>query len=505
MQENASSLYRLLPSMNILLQQFERNTGDAVLDRDFQERAVRLAASLPRPMLRESIEAFLDSCRAAIAEGRLTDAASLQLPTLMPQILRFVEKHSQPHFRKVLNATGVIIHTNLGRSLLADEAVDAIGRAAASYSNLEFDLATGERGSRYSHVEKLICRLTGAEAALVVNNNAAAVLLMLDTLCKGREVVVSRGELVEIGGSFRIPEVMEKSGCALKEVGATNRTHAKDYQAAINENTAALMKVHTSNFRIIGFTKSVDRRELSELAHEHGLPLLEDLGSGTLVDFVAAGQAGLSGEPTAAQIIESGIDVATFSGDKLLGGPQAGIIAGRQAYIERIKKNPLNRALRIDKLTLAALEATLRLYTDPEKAMERIPTLRMILMPESELHTRANKLARMTRRRMAETKCDCEISLRTGASRTGGGAFPENDLPTRLVCLSSQSLAPDLARERLLRAEPPLVARVEDNALCLDPRTLDPKEFHLVADALAWAYSQAHSPADCQHYEILVL
>ena len=481
MTAQPNALFRSLPSMNILL--------EAVTGADCAECAT-LAASLPRPLLRESIEEFLTLCRAAIAEGRITRPDYLALPVLLPQIVRHVQDASRPHFRRVLNGTGVVIHTNLGRSLLAQEAVDAVQEAALHYSNLEFDLATGARGSRYSHVESLICRLTGAESALVVNNNAAAVLLVLDTLCKGREVVVSRGELVEIGGSFRIPDVMEKSGCTLKEVGATNRTHLKDYQTALGELTAALMKVHASNFRIIGFTKEVSREELAELAHDRGLPLIEDLGSGTLLDFAKAGLPHLAGEPTAAQVIAKGVDVVTFSGDKVLGGPQAGIIAGTAEYIGRIKKNPMNRALRIDKMTLAALEATLRLYLDPELAKKRIPTLRMICMPEAELRTQARKLARMIEKEAArypDIANTVHIQVQPGASRTGGGAFPECDLPTHLVCVQVTGLSPEILRERLLHTTPPLVGRVESNALCLDPRTLDNIEFSLTANALIQA------------------
>ena len=446
-----------------------------------------LFVSLPRPLLRESIESFFGLCREDIRQGRVAAPEELALPVLMPRLVSYVERVSQPHLRRVINAAGVVIHTNLGRSPLALEAIQAVAKAARFYSNLEFDLETGERGSRYSHVESLICRLTGAEAALAVNNNAAAVLLLLDTLCKDREVVVSRGELVEIGGSFRIPEVMEKSGCRLREVGATNRTHPHDYAGAINESTAALMKVHTSNFRIIGFTREVSREELAALAHEHGLPLLEDLGSGTLFDFAGAGFAHLAGEPTATKVLAQGVDVVTFSGDKVLGGPQAGIIAGKAEYINRIKKNPLTRALRIDKLTLAALEATLRLYLDPALALERVPTLRMICMSADELRGRARKLAKVLGKHLSGHPgfAGGDISVRSGASRTGGGAFPERDLPTWLVCLRGWS--PDALREALLQVDPPLVGRVEDDALCLDPRTLDDDEFPLVADALRQA------------------
>ena len=469
------SLYRSLPAMNAVLEAFV----------DPARGATALAAALPRPVLRECVEDFLNQCRTAIAEGRILDAGDLAPDRLMPRLIAHVEQRSRPHFRRVLNATGVVIHTNLGRSLLPDEAVEAVREAAVSYSNLEFDLDSGARGSRYSHVEPLICRLTGAEAALVVNNNAAAVLLVLDTLCKGREVVVSRGELVEIGGSFRIPEVMEKSGCILKEVGATNRTHLKDFASALNENTAALMKVHASNFRVIGFTSEVPREELATLSQGLNLPFIEDLGSGTLFDFASAGLPALAHEPTASRVLASGVDVVTFSGDKVLGGPQAGIIAGKARYIDVIKKNPMNRALRIDKLTLAALEATLRLYLDPDLAKQRIPTLRMICATPQELKTRAAKLARLLRKTLAPAELD--ISVREGASRTGGGAFPEHNLPTNLVCLRSEALTPDRLRETLLHTEPPLVVRVENNTLCLDPRTLTDAEFPLVAKALEQA------------------
>ena len=480
-----NALFRSLPSMNVVLDAFA-DPGDLPCAAACQT----LSASLPRPFLRESIEDFLHQCRSAISQGRVSSPDELALPVLMPLLARHVEKVSRPHFRRVINATGVVIHTNLGRSLLAPEAVKAVSEAALRYSNLEFNLDIGARGSRYSHVEALICRLTGAEAALVVNNNAAAVLLLLDTLCKGREAVVSRGELVEIGGSFRIPEVMEKSGCKLREVGATNRAHLHDYASAINENTAALMKVHTSNFRIVGFTKEVGREELSALAREHNLPLLEDLGSGTLFDFAAAGFAHLAGEPTASRILAEGVDVVTFSGDKVLGGPQAGIIAGKAEYINRIKKNPMNRALRIDKLTLAALEATLRLYLDPDLAVKRVPTLRMICMSRDELRTRARKLAKVLEKYFARhiARAIMGVSVRQGASRTGGGAFPEHDLPTWLVCIQTPS--PDALRDALLRTEPPLVARVEDGALCLDPRTLDDSDLLLSARVIEQALEQ---------------
>lgn len=439
----------------------------------------------PRPQLKELVNAFLDLLREEIRAGAVTDASQLALPALTPRLTAYVRQGLRPRFRRVLNATGVVIHTNMGRSLLAAEAVAAVASAAAHYSNLEFDLATGERGSRYSHVEELLCRLTGAEAGLVVNNNAAAVLLVLDTLCKGREVIVSRGQLVEIGGSFRIPEVMAKSGAILCEVGATNRTHLRDYESAITSDTAAIMKVHTSNYRMIGFVKEVPLCELKTLAGSYGLPVIEDLGSGSLLRFEADG---LPGEPTAQESIAEGADIVTFSGDKVLGGPQAGIIVGRREIIERIKKNQLNRALRIDKLTLAALEATLRLYLDPDLARERVPTLAMMTRPLLSLRAQASRLAGLVRKHLSQS---LEIGVRAGSSRVGGGAFPEADLPTALVCLKPVSGSVEGLRVALLSTDPPLVGRVEDDALCLDPRTLDTSEHSLVLSALRQALGLA--------------
>jgi len=468
MSEPANALFRHLPAV------------DHVLAALHAEDAAALGTA-PRPLVKDLVNAFLDLLREEIRAGAFAEAAQLELSTLMPRLRAYVRQGLRPRFRRVLNATGVVVHTNMGRSLLAPEAVAAVAGAAAHYSNLEFDLATGERGSRYSHVEELLCRLTGAEAALVVNNNAAAVLIVLDTLCKGREVIVSRGQLVEIGGSFRIPEVMAKSGAVLREVGATNRTHLRDYESAIGSETAAIMKVHTSNYRMTGFVKEVPLCELKTLAGAYGLPVIEDLGSGSLMRFDGDG---LPGEPTAQEAVSQGADVVSFSGDKVLGGPQAGIIVGRREIIERIKKNQLNRALRIDKLTLAALEATLRLYADPELARERVPTLAMMTRPLVLLRTQAARLAGLLRKHLSD---HLDIGVRAGSSRVGGGAFPEADLPTALVCLRPVHMNVDALRQALLSTDPPLVGRVEDDALCLDPRTLDAGEHPLVLSALRQA------------------
>lgn len=469
-----SDLYRCLPAV------------DRVLDHLGKEPALSLVS---RPLLKDLVNTFLELRRKDIAAGRITDARELAEERLYVDMQAFVRAGVAPRFRRVLNATGVVVHTNLGRSLLAREAVQAVNEACAHYSNLEFDLRTGKRGSRYSHVEELLRRITGAEAALVVNNNAAAVLLTLETLASGQEVIISRGQLVEIGGSFRIPDVMAKSGAVLREVGATNRTHLYDYEQAVNENTGALMRVHTSNFRVIGFTKDVSLVELRNLADHHHLPVIEDLGSGALVRL-----PGLDGEPLVQEVVRDGADVVTFSGDKVLGGPQAGIIVGRTEYVERIKRNPMNRAMRIDKMTLAALEATLRLCLDPEQARQAVPTLRMISTPFETLKSRAGRLARLLHTELGESAV---VGTRKDESRVGGGAFPEKGLPTVLVEVTPCSCSVDALRDALLHVDPPLVGRVERGALCLDPRTLEGEEFALVAKAIKAALIGPDSELPC--------
>ena len=386
------------------------------------------------------------------------------------ELLAFVRRKTAPRLRNVINGTGVVIHTNMGRSVLARSAQEAVRRVISGYCNLELDLHSGGRGSRYVIIDELLQRLTGAEAAMVVNNNAAAVLLVLDTFCKGGEVIVSRGELVEIGGSFRIPEVMEKSGARLREVGATNRCHLHDYAAAINEDTRALMRVHTSNYRIVGFHSAVPLPDLAALAREHGLPVIEDLGSGSFMDFSSVG---LPNEPTVPEVVAGGADVVTFSGDKVLGGPQCGLIVGSRERIEALKKNPLIRALRCDKLTMAALEATLRLYCEPERARREIPTLRDICRDPKDLARAARSLAARLRRALGPA---CRISLRPDVSRVGGGAFPERDLPTTLVCLEPAAMSATALKQALLETTPPVLGRLEEGSFCLDPRTLLPED-----------------------------
>ena len=458
------SLYQLLPSVDACLGAMEK-----------------LFPDLPHGILLEHCRSFLDDLRARIGSGALSRAEELERPALLRGLEAWIRRGEKPRLRRVINGAGVVVHTNLGRSVLAREAQEAVCMAAQGYCNLEYDLATGERGSRISLVEDLICSLTGAEAALVVNNNAAAVLLMLDTLCKGGEAILSRGQLVEIGGSFRIPDVMERSGAILREVGTTNRTHLSDYAGAIGEDTRAILWVHPSNFRVIGFHSSPAPAELAHLAHEHGLPFLEDLGSGSLLDFSGSG---LHDEPTVGDTIRSGVDVVTFSGDKVLGGPQAGILAGKKEFIGQMKRNQLLRALRCGKLTLAALEATLRLYRDEKTARRRIPTVRRLSMEQGELLARAQSLLKLLSTELAGL-ADC--SLKDDFSRVGGGAYPEQGLPTALVRVTPRHGTADALRLRLLAGDPPLVGRMDGDAFALDVRTMEDEEFNDAARVLRHA------------------
>jgi L-seryl-tRNA(Ser) seleniumtransferase len=389
-----------------------------------------------------------------------------------------VRSAMQPNLRRVVNATGVVIHTNLGRSLLAPEAVENLSVVASRYSNLEYDLDRGRRGSRYMAVRDLLCEITGAEDAMVANNNAGAVLIGLETIAKGRTVVVSRGDLVEIGGSFRIPDIMAKSGAVLKEVGTTNRTHLRDYEHAIDANVGLLLKVHWSNYSIVGFTAQVPLRELVELGARHGIPVMEDLGSGTFIDFA---RYGLLKEPTVQASVSSGADIVTFSGDKLLGGPQAGILVGRRKIIETIRKNPLNRALRIDKLTLAALESTLRLYRDEAQAVAAIPTLRMLTEPEDAIQARAEDLARRLQG-LADPRLHIEI-VRL-ASKAGGGSLPLLELPSRCLKVRIDGLTANRLELKLRFNEPPIIGRIEDDAFLIDARTLQADEGPIIASVL---------------------
>ncbi len=433
-------------------------------------------------LIKQAVREELERLRRNILAGNKTGKNDLSKKTLVGEIQQILKAKLEPNFKRLINGTGVVIHTNLGRSILPDSAREALVEAGTRYSNLEFDLATGKRGSRYSLVEQLLCDLTGAEAALVVNNNAAAVLLVLDTLANGREVVVSRGQLVEIGGSFRIPEVMAKSGARMIEVGATNRTHLKDYEGAISEETSMLLKVHASNFKMVGFTKEVSAEELVELAGRYKLLVMEDLGSGCLIDM---SRYGLRKEPTVQETVKAGVDVVTFSGDKLLGGPQAGLIVGKRDIIERIKRNQLNRALRIDKFTLAALETILRLYYDTETAVSRVPTLAMLTAAPEIMERRAKRLARRVKKSLAEK---CNIAVRVTGSRVGGGALPEEDIESRAVVLEPRDRTVN-ELEKSLRLNPlPVIGRIEDDRYILDMRTVADDEVPLIANILGQVF-----------------
>ncbi len=393
----------------------------------------------------------------------------------------------RPSLRPVINATGVVLHTNLGRAPLSAAALAAVMRVARGYCNLELDLDTGRRGSRYAHAEKLLTALTGAEAALVVNNNAAAVLLALHTLARGREVVVARGELIEIGGSFRIPEVLAQSGARLREVGTTNKTYPRDYEKAIGPETALLLKVHPSNYRVLGFTREVTRAELVDLGRKYQIPVLEDLGSGVLIDLQ---QYGVAPEPPVQASLAAGVDVVTFSGDKLLGGPQAGIIVGRARLLREMKENPLLRALRVDKLTLAALEATLQAYLKGE-AERTLPVLQRLLISPDRLAARAASLKERLTARLGEA---CEVELRPGFSRVGGGALPLTELPTTLVVLRPKPVSATTLAARLRRGDPPVLARLQEAGVLLDPRTLTEEEEGLLVEAVLAALQEPAGP-----------
>jgi L-seryl-tRNA(Ser) seleniumtransferase len=434
-------------------------------------------AGMSRARLTEMVRETLDAERRRV----LTDAAvPADVATLTARVVQAGRRAGVFSLRPVINAQGVVLHTNLGRALLSPLALERVAAVGAAYSNLELDLASKERGSRYSHVEALLRRLTGAEDALVVNNNAAAVLLALETLAHGKEVVVSRGELIEIGGEFRIPDIMLRSGAVLREVGATNRTHLRDYADAIGPNTALLLKVHTSNYRVVGFTAAVGSRELTALGRERGIPVMEDLGSGSLVDLRPWG---FPYEPTVPEVVASGVDLVSFSGDKLLGGPQAGIVVGRRAIVARLKKNPWNRALRIDKFTIAALEATLHAY-ESGTAQQTIPTLRALTEPVAAVRQRARRvvgrLAPDIRRRLAPQVMEDHAEV-------GGGALPTVELPTAGIAIGETPAAARALDVALRTGDPPVIGRLRDDRLFLDCRTVLPAQLAALVSALTHA------------------
>jgi L-seryl-tRNA(Ser) seleniumtransferase len=454
---------------------------DEILSRS---EITHLLSLYPRTVVVEAIRRGLNRLRKELLETEdlsSVDDSFFSFEHLHPLFQKELDLQVEPRLRRVINATGVVIHTNLGRSPLHPSALQHITDAARTYSNLEYDLHLGERGTRYSHVEEILCRISGAESGLVVNNNAGAVLLALNALAEGKEAIVSRGELVEIGGAFRIPDVMKRSGALLKEVGTTNRTHLRDYQRAIGPETALLLKVHTSNFRVMGFMSEVPLEELVDLGRQHQLPTMNDLGSGCFVDL---SQYGLEKEPTVQEAIKTGVDVVTFSGDKLLGGPQAGIILGRKRFMDAIKSNPLTRALRIDKLTLAALESTLFLYLDEKRAIEEIPTLRMLTVDPAHLKQRARRLMR----RLANTPDGgFKLSMKEDRSQVGGGSLPLQELPTIVLAITPLHLSANGFEKNLRSGNPPVVGRISKDEVILDMRTVFDEEIPLLAKAIGKA------------------
>ena len=430
-----------------------------------------LQTEFGRSSVTNAVRQVIEGLRPLLRDASL-QAAHVEPEALAQAVQELLSERFAPRLKSVFNLTGTVLHTNLGRALLPQEAVDAVVQALTNPANLEYDLATGGRGDRDDLVEQLICELTGAEAATVVNNNAAAVLLALSTLAPGKEVVVSRGELVEIGGAFRIPDIMKRAGCQLVEVGTTNRTHAKDYAEAVTENTAMLMKVHTSNYEVVGFTKAVSDAEVTAMAHERGLQMMVDLGSGTLVDLR---DWGLPHEVTVRETVQAGADIVTFSGDKLLGGPQAGIIVGRKDLIAKIKKNPMKRALRVGKLTLAALEPTLRLYLHPEKLAERLTTLRLFTRPQTDMQSQAEALLPQVQAALGNAWV---VETAAMNSQIGSGALPVENLPSwglKIYPSSGKQAGRQLTLlEARLRALPrAVIGRLHDDALWLDLRCLE--------------------------------
>ncbi|QTJ59089.1 L-seryl-tRNA(Sec) selenium transferase [Dolosigranulum pigrum] len=443
MQEKLSQL----PKMDELLEDVAVAPWFEVFDRSYVKNYLNEALNQVRQAILAGEDVDIShSAVVAIAERKLT-------------------AKKRPNLRPMINATGTALHTNLGRALLSDKAVEATQRVNARYSNLEYNVEAGERGSRYAHIEDLLKELTGAEAALVVNNNAAAVMLLLTATTQGQEVLISRGELVEIGGSFRVPDVIESVGARLKEVGATNKTHLRDYERAITEETGALLRVHTSNYRVVGFSQVPDDKDLVALAHQHDLPAFNDLGSGLLIDLQPLG---LPREPLVSEVVAAGYDVVSFSGDKLLGGPQAGILVGTKQYIDQLKRHPLLRALRVDKMTLAGLEATLQAYLKPEQAMKDIPLLQMLGQSEEKLARKAQTLVDDIR---ALNK-GYQVNIKEGQSQVGGGAFPEARLATHLVEISHPDYSESTLEQKLRQAEFPIIARTSDGKVQFDVRTL---------------------------------
>jgi L-seryl-tRNA(Ser) seleniumtransferase len=469
--EKQRVLLRGLPSMSALLER------DDVRD---------WLVAFPRVTVTESLQAAVDATREAILGGNLN--GDLDTESIIARAEAELVSRSIPSLRRVINATGIVLHTGLGRAPLCEAAIDAISEAAAGYCNLEYDLEDGGRGRRSDHIRSLLITLTGAESATVVNNNAAATLLILRTFAAEREVIVSRGQLIEIGGSFRLPEIFSAGGAILREVGTTNRTRLADYERAVNERTAMVMRVHPSNYRVVGFSEEVSIAELADLAHRHRLIAVDDLGSGALIDFAALG---LHAEPLVRESIASGADLVCFSGDKLVGGPQAGIIAGRKHLVQQIEAHPLMRTYRVDKLTLLALEATLRHYLDTDEAVEHIPTLSMLAADTDRLADQAKKLSEQLKKTLPNES----FFICSDSGYAGGGAMPAREIETVVVQWRPEHVTVTAAIEALRHAETPVIARIRDDAICFDLRTIRPLDFdELVAAVCAAAWGDDSEP-----------
>lgn len=461
---NKKDLFSSLPSVDELL-------GNNMIK--------EILLEYPRSLVLEAIRSTIDLKRERIKQLDNENIVDFKIDfnEIIKDSINLTKTNYSLSLKKVINGTGIVIHTNLGRSLLSDNIKDELWNSASRYSNLEYNLEEGQRGSRYIHLVNIIKKLTGAEDVLVVNNNAAAVLLVLNTLAREGEVIVSRGELVEVGGGFRIPSIMETSGAKLVEVGATNKTHLKDYENAINESTNAIMKVHTSNYRILGFTESVEVDELITLKNKYKIPIIEDLGSGVFIDL---SKYGLSYEPTVLDSLNKGADIVTFSGDKMLGGPQAGIIVGKKEYIEKMKKNQLTRALRVDKLTICALEATLRMYLDEDYAIKNIPTLRMLTYTQEEIMEKANKLFD----KIKNINIDAIIRLEDGFSQVGGGSMPLELLKSKVIAIKPNNINVSKLERMLREGKNHIIGRIYDDKYILDIRTIFEDEFDIIVDEL---------------------
>ncbi len=465
---NKNELFRSIPKV------------DVVMAKDQMKEAIKQFGKEP---VAKAIREGLDEIRAQLAKNPTKEVLDGLVERLEDRVVLAVSEHKEANLKHVVNATGVILHTNLGRAPLPEKALDKLMEQMQGYMNLEYNLDEGKRGERYSHFEELVCKITGAEAAMAVNNNAAAALLMVSAIGAGKEVVVSRGEQIEIGGKFRIPDIIDQSGAYRVEVGTTNKTRIEDYEEAITEETGAFLKVHTSNYKVYGFTQSVERNELVELGRQHDIPVIEDLGSGVLIDL---SRYGFTKEPTVGESLQAGVDVVCFSGDKLLGGPQAGILVGKKKWIDLCKKHPLTRAMRIDKCTAAMLETVFSMYEDEAYAIKNIPVLSMMTTPMEELERRAEIFAKKLELKMPQ---ECEIEIIQCENPIGGGSLPGEMLRSVAVTLGAKSIMPMEVAARMRTGDLPVIVRLSEERLIFDMRTMYEKEFDVVVEVVSQAWN----------------